>query len=164
MFFATLLALAAVQDAPPPQDPPVPADTTANRPETDKDGTQRWSILVDPCASVTGNQDDIVVCGAAAAGSPRLPLPAERGPPDRPVPGNPYLSGSGALASVSAPCATRSEGCTTGINLLGGATTLVRLIGKVVDPGSCCETPGEASNPFQLIGRASCRERVFVGV
>ncbi len=163
MFFATLLVLAAPQDAPLPsrQDaPPIeaapdaPPGSTVAKPAVAPDGTQRWSILVDPCASVRGNptSNDIVVCGSAAAQSPRLPLPDERGAPDRPMPSNPYLSGSGALAATSAPCATLSQGCTTGIDLFSSTTALIRLIGKVVSPGSCCEEPGEATNPAGLIG------------
>ncbi|MCW3846183.1 hypothetical protein OF829_02960 [Sphingomonas sp. LB-2] len=171
MILATLLMLAAPQDAPPVQDAPrieeapdAPPGATLTRPHVDADGTQRWSILADPCAAVTGDptRDEIVVCGSAAAGSPRLPLPAERGPPDRPMPSNPYVTGRGALAATVPPCATLSQGCTTGIDLFGGATALVRLMGKAVDPGSCCETPGEATNPAGLIGDiASGIGRIF---
>lgn len=155
MILAMMLAAAGVQDAPPVEKKPAtPAGSSVAAPSTDGDGTQRWSILVDPCASVTGNpvRDEIVVCGSTAATSPRLPLPGERGPPDRPMPSNPNLSGSGALAATSAPCAARSGGCTTGVDLFGGGTALVRLIGKVIDPDSCCEAPGEATNPFALAG------------
>lgn len=155
MFVATVLMLAA-QDAPPPANtaPSVPAGSTVASPAVDASGGQSWSILVDPCAAVTGNpaKDEIVVCGSAAADSPRLPLPAERGPPDRPMPSNPDLSGSGALAATGAPCATLSQGCTVGMDLFGGGTALVRLIGKVVDPDSCCEAPGEATDPGRLVG------------
>lgn len=152
MILATLLLLASAQDAPPV----APPESNIVRPATASDGTQRWSILVDPCASVVGNpvSDEIVVCGSAAADSPRMPLRDERGPPDRPMPSNPYRTGSGALAATGSPCATLSQGCTTGIDLFGGGTALVRLIGKVIDPGSCCETPGEATNPAALIGDA----------
>lgn len=138
MLAAVLLILAPAQDAP------------AAGPEVAADGTQRWSILVDPCASARGGDQEIVVCGEVAA-NPRLPLPGERGPPDRPVPSNPDLSGSGALAAAVAPCATLSQGCTTGIDLFGGATFAVRAIGKLIDGDSCCEEPGEATNPVGLI-------------
>lgn len=113
------------------------------------DGTQRWSILADPCATPRGPADDIIVCARDAQGE-RLPLPGERGPPDRPVPSNPDLSGAGALAAVGSPCATVSQGCTVGIDLLGGATALVRGVGKLIDSDSCCEEPGEATNPVRL--------------
>lgn len=151
MLFAAVMVL-AMQDAPPvEQAPDAPPGSTVSKPVVAADGTQRWSILVDPCASVDGGREEIVVCGSAMASSPRLPLPAERGPPDRPMPSNPYLSGSGALASAAAPCATLSQGCTTGLNLFGGGTALIRLIQKLVSPGSCCETPGEATNPVALV-------------
>lgn len=156
MILATLLMLASAQDAPPVQDAPpaAPPESNVSAPATASDGSQRWSILVDPCASVRGNpnSNEIVVCGSTAATSPRLPLPEERGPPDRPMPSNPYLSGMGALAATGSPCATRSEGCTTGIDLFSSGTALVRLVQKVVDPDSCCERPGEATNPVALIG------------
>jgi hypothetical protein len=112
---------------------------------------QRWSILVDPCTGA--RPDEILVCGKGEQ-SQRLPLPEERGPPDRPMPSNPDMSGAGALAAASAPCATRSEGCTTGVDLFGGGTFLVRAIGKVIDPNSCCEEPGEATNPVKLVSDA----------
>lgn len=145
MIFATLFALAMVQDAPPPD-----TDASVAAPETAADGTQRWSILVDPCASARQGTKEIVVCGNVAE-QPRLPIPGERGPPDRPVPSNPYLTGSGALAAVNSPCATLSEGCTTGMDLLSGGTALVRLVGKLIDPDSCCEEPGEGTNIVGLV-------------
>ena len=138
MLLAMSLALAGPQDVP------------AAQPRQDASGTQRWSILADPCASAR-TPDEIVVCGQGAQPAPRLPLPEERGPPDRPMPSNPDVSGIGALNATVAPCVTRSEGCTTGINLLGGGTFLVRGIGKLINPDSCCEEPGEATNPVALI-------------
>ncbi len=142
MLIAALLLLAGAQDAP-----------AAAKPEQDADGTRRWSILVDPCASARTGPEQIVVCGDVAS-NPRLPLPAERGPPDHPMPSNPDLSGAGALAATNAPCGTRMGGCATGIDLFGGGTALVRLVGKVIDPDSCCERPGEATNPVMLVGDA----------
>jgi hypothetical protein len=138
MLTALLLLLAGMQD--------VPAGV-----QQDADGTQRWSILADPCAAARGGPDEIVVCGQGAAANPRLPLPEERGPPDRPSPSNPDRTGRGALAVSSAPCATRSEGCTTGVDILGGGTFLVRSVGKLIDPDSCCDEPGEATNPVGLV-------------
>ena len=147
MLFALILGLSAVQSATAPA-----AQAAPNRPARDADGTQRWSILADPCAGAR-SEDEILVCGQAGQ-SQRLPLPEERGPADRPMPSNPDLSGAGALAVASAPCATRSGGCTTGVDMLGGGTFLVRAIGKVIDPNSCCEEPGEATDPVKLIGDA----------
>ena len=141
MLAIALLALASVQDA------------TVAAPETRTDGSQRWSILADPCAP-RDPDGEIVVCGKEAQTSQRLPLPGERGPPDRPMPSNPDLSGAGALAALSSPCATLSQGCTTGVDILGGGTALVRLIGKAIDGDSCCERPGEGTNPVMLVGDA----------
>ncbi len=124
-------------------------DAAVATPETRADGSQRWSILASDCPPPPEGQ--IVVCGSADDPVPRLPFPGERGPPDRPVAGNPDLSGSGALALTSAPCATRSRGCTAGVDLLGMGTVAVRGIGKLIDPDSCCEEPGEATNPFMLV-------------
>lgn len=124
---------------------------TALRPVQTADGSQRWSVLADPCAADGRGGEDVLVCGRRAAETPRLPLPDERGPPDRPMPGNPDVSGAGALAMTSAACATQSEGCTVGIDLLGGGTALIRLIGKAIDPDSCCEEPAEAKDPIRLV-------------
>ena len=146
MLAATLLFLSPV-----PQDPP----GTVNQPKQAADGKQSWSILNDPCMSGPPRKaDEIVVCGQGADSVPRLPLPGERGPPDRPMPSNPDVSGIGALNASIAPCATRSEGCTTGINILGMGTALIRGVGKLVDPNSCYEEPGEATNPIKLVGDA----------
>lgn len=136
MLIAATLLLAAAQEAP------------ASAPQ-DAGAPQRWSILVDPCAGAR-TPDEIVVCGQGASPAPRLPLPAERGPPDHPAPSNPDLSGMGALAAASPPCATRSEGCTTGVDLIGGGTFLIRAVEKLVDSESCCDSPGEATNPIAL--------------
>ncbi|KQM90480.1 hypothetical protein ASE70_03580 [Sphingomonas sp. Leaf22] len=114
---------------------------------------ERISILVDPCASARRNSqdDEILVCGKGVQ-TPRLPLPSERTPPDRPLPSNPYADGRGAMAATSSPCATLSEGCTTGVDIFGGGTFLIRAVGKLIDPNSCCEEPGEATSFGKLIG------------
>ncbi len=127
----------------------VPQEAPAAPPAQDAGASQRWSILADPCAGAR-TADEIVVCGQGASPEPRLPLPAERGPPDHPAPSNPDLSGMGALAASVPPCATRSEGCTTGVDLIGGGTFLVRAVEKLVDSESCCDSPGEATNPIAL--------------
>ncbi|HWK36939.1 hypothetical protein [Sphingomonas sp.] len=137
MLIAVLLVLAGVQDA------------TVAQPAVASDGTQRWSILADPCAS-PGNGDDIVVCGRGIPEA-RLPLPAERGPPDRPMPSNPNLTGMGALAAAAPPCAAAIGGCTVGVDVFGGAAFLVRAAGKIIDPDSCCDRPGEATDPVMLV-------------
>lgn len=141
MLAIAMLALAGIQEA------------TLAAPEQRPDGGQRWSILADPCAP-SDPDGEILVCGKDAETSQRLPLPGERGPPDRPIPSNPYLTGAGALAATASPCATLSQGCTTGVDIFGGGTALVRLIGKAIDKDSCCEAPGEATNPVALVGDA----------
>ena len=76
---------------------------------------QHVSILVDPCASASDNDGrDVVVCGRPEAISPRLPMRDDRGPPDHPVPGNPYATGTGALAMTATPCAASMRGCDVG--------------------------------------------------
>ena len=107
MLLAALLAVSVPQDA-------APAGATVTRPEQTADGTQRWSILVEPCARDTVRMDEVLICGKSPA--PRLPLPLERGPRDRPMPSNPNLDGMGALAAASSPCATESRGCTVGLD------------------------------------------------
>ncbi|MES2987501.1 MAG: hypothetical protein V4808_06325 [Pseudomonadota bacterium] len=148
MIATLLLTLALPQDVPAPR--PVGMDVA--KPAKDSDGTQRWSLLPDPCASARV-EGELLVCGAATAAAevPRLPLPEERGPPDRPIPSNPDVSGMGALAASNPPCATLSKGCTTGVDIFGGGTFLVRAIGKIIDDDSCCEEPGEATNVGLLI-------------
>ncbi len=129
------------------------ASATVDAPEQAANGSQRWSVLANPCASAQTNGDQIVVCGKDVD-APRLPLPEERGPPDRPRPSNPDLTGIGALNASSAPCATQMGGCIVGVDLFGAATTLVRGVGKVISPGSCCDEPGESTNFFKLVGDA----------
>jgi hypothetical protein len=126
---------------------------SVDAPQQAADGSQRWSVLADPCASAQTNGDQIVVCGKGVD-APRLPLPEERGPPDRPRPSNPDLTGIGALGAADAPCATRMGGCQVGVDIFGAATTLVRGVGKVISPNSCCEEPGESTNFFKLVGDA----------
>ena len=75
---------------------------------------QRFSILVDPCASSSESGQDIVVCGHPDAISPRLPLRDDRGPPDHAAPVNPEATGAGALAAEGTPCAAHIGGCQVG--------------------------------------------------
>lgn len=113
---------------------------------------ERMSILVDPCASVRRNSqdDELLVCGTGAQ-TPRLPLPSDRSPPDRPLASNPNADGRGAAAATASPCATRSEGCTVGVDMIGGGVFLVRAVGKLIDPNSCCEEPGEYKDVGKLV-------------
>ncbi len=75
---------------------------------------ERFSILVDPCATQTRDGNEIVVCGGPTAPSPRLPLPDERGPPDHAVASNPELSAVRALQLEGTPCAATQRGCQVG--------------------------------------------------
>lgn len=86
-----------------------------------------FSILADPCARTSGKTvgNDVVVCGASA-NTQRLPLPDERGPPDHPVPSNPELSTTAALAAEGTPCAAQQKGCTVGI---GGPVVMAAIKG-----------------------------------
>jgi hypothetical protein len=104
---------------------------------------QSFSILHEPCAS---NGTEVVVC---ARKPDRLPLPNDRGPPDGPTPSNLDLTGMGALAPV--PCAARQRGCQVGVDVIGMGVAAVRLVGKIIDPKSCCDEPGQATNPVALI-------------
>ncbi|CAN5624400.1 hypothetical protein BH10PSE14_BH10PSE14_21870 [soil metagenome] len=71
------------------------------------------SVLVDPspaCPPPAEGSKDVVVC-APTNQQQRLPLRDERGPSDGPIPVNPEISGSGALAAEGTPCAARQGGC-----------------------------------------------------
>jgi len=98
MIAASLLVLAlGLQDA-PPADP--------------KPG-EKFSILADPVPVCPKDANDVVVC-ARSNEEQRLPLPDDRGPPDGPVPSNPYVTGRGALAAEGTPCGASMGGCTVG--------------------------------------------------
>lgn len=88
----------------------------------------------------------MVVC--APAEGQRLPLPEERDPPPgarRPT-GDPR---AGLDNAGNGACAT--SGCEVGVNLIGVGVAAVRLVGKLIDPNSCCES-GQATDPMALIG------------
>jgi len=152
MLLAALLML--VQDTALPSPAALPAAApAASAPARDSAAAappKVWSIKADPCATARTGANDIVVCGNVAP-SPRLPLPDERGPPDHPAPSNPDMTGTGALAAAAPVCAARIGGCPGGVDLFGGATFLVRAVGKAVDPNSCCDEPGQATNPAMLV-------------
>ena len=116
---------------------------------------ERFSILVpvgtQPCTR-TKAVDEIVVC-ADPLPEQALPLPAEAVSPG-PVAINPNVDGIGALRAQATPCAARVGGCQTGIDVFGMGTALIRGVQKLVAPGSCCEEPGEATNPVGLVADA----------
>lgn len=111
----------------------------------------RFSILVpvadQPCARRA--EDEILVC-ADALPSQALPLPMAAVSP-RAGPVNRDLTGTGALAASATPCAARVGGCQVGVDTFGMGTAAVRLVQKLVAPGSCCEAPGEATSAGMLV-------------
>lgn len=127
-------------------------------------------VAAQPC--VRQATDDIVVC-ADQLPSQTLPLPAEA-TPSSPRPFNPYLTGAGALAAESTPCAAGIGGCQVGVDIIGAGTAIIRGIQKVIAPSSCCEEPGEATNPgllvrdmvrgAQQVGRASANKASRVAI
>jgi hypothetical protein len=140
-----ILLLLAAQAATPTAPPAAPVAFSILQP-----------VANEPCGrrGKTGERarsDDIVVCGK--------PLPSQTVPYsdevvlNAPKPSNPYLTGSGAMAvEDSTPCSSVQRGCTTGLDIFGGATQTVRLIQKVVAPDSCCERPGESRDLGMLGG------------
>lgn len=98
---------------------------------------ERFSILVpvapQPCPPRTerkGEKDEVVVC-ATELPDQTVPYPQEY-VYDGPRPSNPGLTGTGALAAASTPCAAMQDGCQVGFGapivaaLLNGAVDLVR--------------------------------------
>ena len=75
---------------------------------------ERFSVLVDPCATQTLDGNEIVVCGKSATTTPRLPMRDDRGPPDHAVASNPNLTAVRALELSDTPCAARQGGCQVG--------------------------------------------------
>lgn len=75
---------------------------------------QRFSILAEDCAASRTADDQIVVCGRNDAPSPRLPLPAERPPPD--IPRQPTGDPRAGLENAgNGACAF--QGCQVGVML-----------------------------------------------
>ncbi len=100
LVLSALLQVTAPSAAAPSSAPPVP---------------QRFSILVDPCATQSRDGNEIVVCGTPENGNPRLPMRDDREPPDHPVASNPELSAARALNLAGTPCAALQRGCQVGI-------------------------------------------------
>jgi len=76
---------------------------------------ERFSILVDPCATRSRDGNEIVVCGTPESGNPRLPMRDDRGTPDHAAASNPELSAARALNLAGTPCAALQRGCQVGI-------------------------------------------------
>lgn len=142
-----LLLLLAAQSASPAASPAAaPTSFSILQPVPDEPCVRR--------GAKDSNPEDIVVCGQPLP-SQALPYPNEV-VLDQPRPSNPDLRGTGALALESTPCAGRSGGCGSGLDLLGAGTAVVRLVQKAVAPSSCCEEHSEGTNPF-LLGRDAVR-------
>ena len=105
---------------------------------------QSWSIL-NPPACPGSSPTEIVVCGSSGSSEQRLPLPGERPPQDRPR--QPTGDPRAALDNAGRPCPP--GGC-TGVNLLTVPVVLIRGIGALIDPHSCCEN-GEGKDPMALV-------------
>lgn len=105
---------------------------------------QSWSIL-NPPACPGSSPTEIVVCGSNGSSEQRLPLPGERPPQDRPR--QPTGDPRAALDNAGRPCPP--GGC-TGVNLLTVPVVLIRGIGALIDPHSCCEN-GEGKDPMALV-------------
>jgi len=105
---------------------------------------QSWSILTPP-ACPGSSPTEVVVCGTNGAPAPRLPLPDERLPQDRPR--QPNGDPRAALDNAGPVCPP--GGC-TGVDLLTVPVVLIRGIGALIDPHSCCEN-GEGKDPMALL-------------
>ncbi|MES3154108.1 hypothetical protein [Sphingomonas faeni] len=92
----------------------VAAATSGPLPAKPAAAPERFSILVDPCAAASRDGNEIIVCGATAKDSPRLPMRDDRGPPDRAVAANPELSAVRALQLANTPCTASQWGCQVG--------------------------------------------------
>ena len=105
---------------------------------------QSWSILTPP-ACPGSSPTEVVVCGTNGTPAPRLPLPDERLPQDRPR--QPTGDPRAALDNAGPVCPP--GGC-TGVDLLTVPVVLIRGIGALIDPHSCCEN-GEGKDPMALL-------------
>jgi hypothetical protein len=103
-----------------------------------------WSILNPPACSGS-SPTEIVVCGGRTSPKQRLPLPEERPPQDRPR--QPTGDPRAALDNAGRPCPP--GGC-TGVDLMTVPVVLIRGVGALIDPHSCCEN-GEGKDPMALI-------------
>lgn len=138
-----IVLLLAAQAAPPAPAPAAPTSFSILQPVASEPCVRRGKDAAHP--------DDIIVCGQPLP-SQKLPYPDEV-VPDGPQPSNPYMTGAGALAvEDSVPCGSVQRGCTTGVDIFGGATQVVRLVQKAIAPDSCCERPGEARDIGMLGG------------
>lgn len=129
-----ILLLALLQAVPPtaPTTPVVPQPPP------------RWSIL-NPPACPGSSPTEIIVCGGKGAAEQRLPLPGERPPQDRPR--QPTGDPRAALDNAGPVCPP--GGC-TGADLLTVPVVLIRGIGALIDPHSCCEN-GEGKDAMALV-------------
>lgn len=103
-----------------------------------------WSILTPP-ACPGSSPTEVIVCGGKGTAEQRLPLPDERLPQDRPR--QPTGDPRAALDNAGPVCPP--GGC-TGVDLLTVPVVLIRGIGALIDPHSCCEN-GEGKDAMALV-------------
>ncbi|MEG3161412.1 hypothetical protein U1763_12960 [Sphingomonas sp. LB2R24] len=103
-----------------------------------------WSIL-NPPARPGSSPNEVIVCGGKGASEQRLPLPGERPPQDRPR--QPTGDPRAALDNSGPVCPP--GGC-TGVDLFTVPVVLIRGIGALIDPHSCCEN-NEGKDAMALV-------------
>ncbi len=133
MMLTVLMAFAlqagADQDASPALPPAAPVMGPSSDAMIDKARELTSVKRDDPCANrQTAAPDEILVCKARDSAY-RLPLPDERGPPDRAR----QPTGDARSMPPGAPCPP--GGC-TGINLLAVPGVLFKIAKKIIDPDS----------------------------
>ncbi|MES3055242.1 hypothetical protein O6V14_06325 [Sphingomonas faeni] len=104
----------------------------------------RWSILNQP-ACPGSSPTEVIVCGGKGTAEQRLPLPGERPPQDRPR--QPTGDPRAALDNSGPVCPP--GGC-TGVDLFTVPVVLIRGIGALIDPHSCCEN-NEGKDAMALV-------------
>jgi hypothetical protein len=136
-----VVAMSALPLRAEPAGPPVPTatkDSPAQQAMLDYKRNFGPVPLPAPCQRPKDNE--VIVCGVGGrGGSPdRLPLPAERGPPD-----HPRLAVGEVRPDMSAPpgmssCASQDPGtrCGGSVDLIGAAIAGVRLVRALVDRDS----------------------------
>lgn len=127
MLMAFALQAATDQVAPPAISPAESVTAPTSDAMIDQALTLTSVKRGDPCANrQTAAPDEILVCKARDSAF-RLPLPDERGPPDR----SRQRTGDVRSMPPGAPCPP--GGC-TGINLLAVPGVLFKIARKIIDP------------------------------
>ena len=116
---------------------------------------QSFSILADPCARTTTDDGrDVVVC-AQRAPSPRLPLPDERGPPDRVPRDSGDYRDNALYAGGGVPCSASLSGCTVGFGppvmpMIAGGVRLIKDALKDRHDAARRRDDGDRRQPIDL--------------